>query len=112
MFPLKGEGKNIDKRSKRYISHKRYECVCVLWNNTTVCVISSITQRKKIYFCPTLFFSFKTYLNKLTVQILDLLRCPESISCFFFYIDLSSDHTHRWDLIFLFYDSTFFYFSE
>jgi len=38
-----------------------------------VCVISSIKQRKKIYFCPTLSFSSNTYLNQLTVQVLDLL---------------------------------------
>ena len=60
----------------------RYECVCVLWNNTKVDVISSITQRKNIYFCPTLFLSFKTSLNQLTVHILDLMWCPESISGF------------------------------
>ena len=79
--------------------------------NTKVCVISSITQRKKIYFCPTLFFSFRTYVNQLTVQVLDLLWCPESISIFF-YTDLRSYYKHQGDLIFLFSDSTFFHLTE
>jgi hypothetical protein len=80
--PSEGEWEKID-RSNRYISHKSYECVCVLLN-TTVCVISSITQRKKIYsyFRPNLIFSLQTYLNQLTVQVLDLKWCPESNSCF------------------------------
>ena len=48
-FPERGGQKKFDKRSYRHISRRSYECVCVLWNNITVCVISPITQRKKIY---------------------------------------------------------------